>query len=120
MPRAGHYAAAPTKLHHAGMDGKAGTASGGRFSASRPQNDRFGRRAQSCGAISISSAPSNSRLQPSPTQYLKLIRMAPDVAKALQNLILARLIAGSAGTQEEIEIAANVVRTTAGSQAARV
>jgi len=99
-------AAAPTKLHHAGMDGKAlAQPSGGRFSASRPQNDRFGRRAQSCRSISINSAPSSSRLQPSPTQYLKLIRMAPDVAKVLQ---------------KEIEIAANVVRTTAGSQAARV
>jgi hypothetical protein len=63
-------AAAPTKLHHAGMDGKApAQPSDGRFSASRPQNDRFGRRAQSCGAISINSAPSNSRLQPSP-KYL--------------------------------------------------
>jgi hypothetical protein len=46
-----------------------GTAIGRGFSASRPENDRFGRRAQSCGAISINSAPSNSRLQPSP-KYL--------------------------------------------------
>jgi hypothetical protein len=60
-------AAAPTKLHHASMDGKApAQPSGGRFSASRRQNDRFGRCARSCGAISINSAPSNSRLQREP------------------------------------------------------
>ena len=111
MPRAGYYGAfcaVPTKLHHRRQC--PGTAIGRAISAPRPQSDRFGCCAQSCGAISINSGAVELATAVVSRRYLKLIRMRL-TSRSPTKPHLARLIARSAGTQEEIEIAATVVRT---------